>query len=203
MKFVIFDLFGTIIKEGYPVRKDLLKLLEKEIGKEIKFEDFEDYYILYITGRFTIEKFLEKFNIESNKINSIKEKFFNLFHLDENFKEIYDYLKQNKYVIVLLSNAPKDLWEFLENKFELNGKFYTTIMSYDWKYMKPDTMIYMAAIKYVGIESEVAMIDDQLENLETAFQFNWKTIWIKREEQESEFKPDFIINSLNELKNIL
>lgn len=197
-KMIIFDLMGCVFKSPHIVKNILYPLME---GKII-YDELKKVYLEYSKGKLTREEFLKTVPLD------IEEKFLDKIELDDNAKEIFDYLKKKGYLLGILSNIPDHIGNYVIKENKIDRYFKTIIFSGTYKLRKPGVALYEIFLNESGVKPEDSFfVDDKLENLKTAKDIGIKTIWRKIEVDKSflihGFNPDFIITNLLELKRIL
>jgi len=117
--------------------------------------------------------------------------------------ELLNELKSN-YHLAIFSNMPKEWAEILNRNFSLNNYFEKSIYSYDYGVKKPDSKLYEILLnKYPDIPPKnMIFIDDKLENLQPAKELSMQTIWFKVSDDNLEFTPDYMVQSISELKEL-
>jgi putative hydrolase of the HAD superfamily len=194
---IVFDLMGALFTEGHIISKMLLPLLTKKKIK-IDYKKLKESYIEYTLGKITQKEF---WKIIPQKF---EKEFLDSMKLDKDVLRVIEYLKKRGYLLGILSNIPKEWGNYLIVKFGLNKYFSTIIFSGEYGTRKPNEKLYEIFVEIAKVKPENCyFIDDNLINLKEARFLLMKTIWIKKEEQEILFIPDFRITKINELKNIL
>jgi len=93
----------------------------------------------------------------------------------------------------------------LSEKFNFKEFFDEIVFSGDYKVKKPDHQIYKILVdKFPEISpSNVFFVDDDLEKLKSAKDYLMKTIWLQSNEISTDFVPDFVIQDITEVKDIV
>ena len=127
--------------------------------------------------------------------------------LIEGAREILEYLSK-KYMLCSASNAPENQ-QIARLKYS-NIKQYIThqFISSRIGYNKPDERFFNYCFNIISpIEKEeVVLVGDSLTaDILGGINYGIKTIWFNKDNKENDttIKPDFIVNKLLELKNIL
>jgi len=193
---VAFDIMGVLFPEAHIVRNGLMKVLPNRDYSTVKH-----FYNLYTLGRISREEFWSGLNIKD--FEKVERKFLDLFDIDKDIFDVLEYLNR-KYRLGIITNHTTEWFEYLDKKFGFSKFFSVVIISSEVKERKPSSRIFKIFLKRANVSgNEVYFIDDKLENLKSASQLGIKTIWLKREEQKNEFKPDFFITRLCQMKEIL
>jgi HAD superfamily hydrolase (TIGR01509 family) len=191
----------VIITEAHIIRKLLYPIVSKEYPN-ITYNDIKKNYLDYVNGKIeNIEEALDRISIDKEGVEKIMKKFKEALEVDKDFNNIITYLK-SKYNLVIFSDNPKDLGKYLTKTYKFDKIFSLIFFSGDYGVNKDDLGFYEIVSKKIN-SKEIYFIDDKLNVLKKASSFGWKTIWMKREEQTYNFKPNYIITSLLEIKNIL
>ncbi|MCD6398806.1 MAG: HAD-IA family hydrolase [Candidatus Aenigmarchaeota archaeon] len=195
---IIFDLMGCIFKTPHIIKNILYPLMEDRII----YSELKKIYLKYSNGELTREEFLRTVPLD------IEEKFLDKIELDDNAKEIFDYLKGKEYSMGVLSNIPDHIGNYVVRENKIENYFKVMVFSGTYGLRKPNEALYKIFLEKSGADPKNCFfIDDKLENLKTAKDLGIKTIWKRIGKSNSfsihNFKPDFTIASLLELKKIL
>jgi len=112
-----------------------------------------------------------------------------------------------KYPLVLVSNYYGNLNTVLK-EFKIDSYFKKVVESAAVGCRKPDAAIFSAGVKALNTDAHnVVAIGDSIDNdIIPAKAIGCKTIWLKGEgwkQQTKDYDPDAVVNSINELPNIL
>jgi putative hydrolase of the HAD superfamily len=157
----------------------------------------------------TWNKTLLKFNINnpdmafklSNEFKRIRN---SKHHLYPDTLEVLKILKPC-YKLGLITNGAPDLqWKKI-NGSNLKHYFDCIVISGEYGYGKPDPRLFYAAINGLKAgKSNTIMIGDSLDSdIKGAKDFGLKAIWINRNNDSGEIKPDYQIDNLLKIKDIL
>lgn len=145
----------------------------------------------------------EGIKINDKYINLLKEKIVPI----KNSTEILKYLYVNKYEIYIITNSPISV---INNKLsKLNAKKYIkdTFSSEEIGYMKPNDKFYKGFFDKINSyqKEEMLIIGDELEkDILGGIKNNIDTCWFNpKNSDNTQYKPNYEINELLELKNIL
>ncbi|EIJ33383.1 HAD family hydrolase [Thiothrix nivea] len=197
IKLIAFDLFGVIITDGHLVTNGLLPFLPATLTKA----DIKPWYNAYTRGQIPESAFWEGLGLTAD--TGVRERFLGVFELDGELEQVTRALAM-RYRLGILSNLGAEWGERLEKRFRFADRFAPRIISGEVKCQKPEPHIYDILLRASGLEGrQVAFIDDKLENLQAASRFGITTIHYQRELDTCAFKPDYTIDSLGELLQIL
>ncbi len=228
LKYVIFDLSNTLIDhhsvhENLTEKFDVPFLLSKGIkvdieeykkAKEYADREVEKHKVKTGTwdSRLWTKILCEKLeiNFSENLFREWEREFKNYIlsniKLKEGAKEVLEYLK-DKYNLILLTNSPKDYAEKRLMKFDLKKYFSLVITSEDVGVHKSSLLPFKKVLEKTGAKPEEhIMIGDRMDEDTYAKRMGIKTVILydaRQKYYKKVEKPDFIINNLLELKNIL
>lgn len=129
--------------------------------------------------------------------------------LYEDAKPVLEKLSET-YALGIIANQTDGLMERLR-EWGIDRYFSTVISSWDYQVMKPDQRIFRVALEKAGCRPEEAMmVGDRLDNdIYPAKALGMRTVWIKngfggmQKAAGEEYRPDYEVESLRELLNIL
>jgi putative hydrolase of the HAD superfamily len=114
---------------------------------------------------------------------------------------------KKKYILALVTNGASDLQREKIQGSKLEKYFDEIVIAGDVGIRKPEPRIYEIVLSKIGMQNdEVIMIGNSLDSdIKGARDAGIKTVWLNRdkEENQSDIKPDYEINSINELESIL
>ncbi|MBU0976028.1 MAG: HAD family hydrolase [Patescibacteria group bacterium] len=196
-KLIVFDLIGTLTNEPHLVRNLLTKLIPIEY-KELKKE-----YELYKVDEISRDEFWKRLDVKDSV--SVEKTLMSKVILRKKVPVLLARLKSQGLKLSILSNIPKEWGRELIEKFQLKQYFDAVIFSGAHKTKKPDPGLYKILLqKFPRVDPEkVFYIDDNLKDLSAAKNFLMKTIWMKLEEQDADFIPDYVISNPTELSNLI
>lgn len=210
IKHVTFDLDGTLINSGSTIYKTTLKALNVlNINAVFKEKEFNKMIGAHFINIFNELKIVVK---DIDQFIEIYKGFYFDFINDSKFypgvKEILQYLQQNKIYISLLTTKSQDQTEKILKYFNLDNYFTFIMGRRDGIGHKPSAEPLLFICREISVEPEETMIvgDTELDILcgksanttTCAVTYGYRT----REKLE-EFKPDYIISDLLELKEII
>lgn len=198
IKVVVFDAMGVVFTEG----DDGNNLLVPFIEEECDFHDPDEIRRRYFKaglGEISSQEFWSGLgdypNIERRYLES-------KLRIDPEAIEVLEYLKP-RYNLALLSNDVSEWSKYLRTKFDLDRFFPVCVISGDVGVRKPSPKIYEILLEKIKVEpSECVFIDDRLRNLKTASELGMQTIYLREGEDDSDYKPDYSIEKLGQLKDI-
>lgn len=196
-KLVVFDMIGTLTTEPHLISQVFLSAipgLERDVVKK--------YYEEYKVDNISRETFWE--NVGIKEFEELERKFLDSIFLRERITTLLKEMKKH-YRLAILSNIPKEWGHFLSEKFNFKEFFDEIVFSGDYKVKKPDHQIYKILVdKFPEISpSNVFFVDDDLEKLKSAKDYLMKTIWLQSNEISTDFVPDFVIQDITEVKDIV
>lgn len=195
-KIIVFDLMGTLFKEGHVVSRVLHPMLRAE-GSRISYKGLKKLWQKYERGEITRK--------EWNKTVSphIEKACLESFELDPLAKRTILRLKQQGYLAGILSNLPSQWGNFLVKKHKL-AYLHPITFSGDFGALKPNGELYADFIDSAQMHPHNCyFVDDQLVNLREGDLLDMHTVHIKREVSSLRFKPDFTVECLDELPKLL
>lgn len=194
IKLVAFDLNGVVTKTGHIIRN----ILSKIVDKEYKF--VKQRYILFSRDEITQKEFWSSLGVDS--FEDVENKFLSKIapSVDKNF-----FLRLGRnYKLAIFSNFPKVWFDKILSNFGFGGIFDFDIVSGEVKVRKPDPLVYILLKRKSKLDfDEMIFIDDKKKNLKVAKMLGMKTIWMKNGSDNAQFEPDFVIDSLDELNDVL
>ncbi len=211
MKLIIFDFDGTLI-DSAPDLVDSINEMLKELNlKEAPFDEAVKWI-----GNGSL-KLVER----ALKYNGIDDKYF-LEKAHKNFKEKYKHSNAKKtilypfakelldelrdYNLALVTNKPDEYIKPILQKFDID--VFDFILGGDFEYKKPSPVPLLRALEYFNINpDEAIMIGDSKNDILAAKNAGIKSIALTHGYNQgvdiNEFKPDFIVHSLKEIKDII
>ena len=231
---VFFDLGNTLVTGDEFLEEDALKLnqkLFKSIGYDFSIEELRmankratDYTQKKYRGNPKIHgrgvflsamcKFLH-LNIDKELIERMDREFRKKYHasfkLVKHAKEILSYLKNNGFILVLISNGSTEGVNEIIDNVGLRPYFDLIIISEEIGKQKCTTVPIKVALERLGLRpEEVVMVGDRLdEDIIGAKRLGMVAIkhdygkWKDVNYSGEDVKPDFVIRDLLELRKIL
>ncbi len=178
MKVIIFDLEEVVIDTWHKISNIVPEM--NALSKEILEKTFsgpiqKEFYI----GKITEEEFWQKtLNFLNLKIDVEKLKQ-DVRHLMVELPEIKDLVLRLKqyYKVVLLSNFPKEWFDYVNTKYNLNNLFDMCLISGYTGIRKPDADAYLQITKpFTAEPNECLVIDDKERNISGAEKIGMKGI---------------------------
>lgn len=192
---IVFDLMGTLFKEGHLTKK-LQSILEE---KDMNFEEekLRKLYLKYSRGDLPREHFWKEVT------RKVEAEFLDSLRLKEGAIEIINHFEKKD--LGILSNLPSPWIKPLLKDNSIENNFSTIVISGQCGHRKPETKIYETFLQKADKEAgDCYFIDDKTKNLEEASRMGMVTIWMTEEEDKKpEYNPDYRIEELKELKKIL
>lgn len=213
LKCLFFDVGSTLVNEKYSDLERISKLLELHNKNTNNKEEI------------SLEKFLNQMKNESKKFAASPfaetKKYFNINYEIPYSTQLEELVPEAKFVLSTLSQKYKlgiiaNQPEGLENRlmklkiieyFEPNYIFYSHCLNMK----KPNIDFFKTALNMVNLDPEsTIMIGDRLDNdIFPAKKCGMHTVWVKQglgsyqDIQSEELKPEFIVNNIGNLLNIL
>ena len=201
-EWLFFDVGTTLVDETEAYNHRIREVIE---GTDITFEQFQEKRI-----------FFAKQNLKGD-LEAIK--YFGLektpWHKEDEVpypdaEDVLQYLRSHGYKIGVIANQSLGTADRLE-KWGLLKYIDVVAASAELGVSKPDRAIFDKALEMAGCTAqEAVMIGDRLDNdIVPAKKLGMKTIWIRQgfaiyqNPQNTEEQPDYIVDSLAELKKIL
>lgn len=201
-KWLFFDVGTTLIDETKAYNHRISDAIE---GTDITFEQFQEKRIFYAKQNL-------KGDLEAIKYFGLKR---TPWHKEDEVpypdaEDVLKYLCGHGYKIGVIANQSLGTAERLE-KWGLLKYIDVVAASAELGVSKPDRAIFDKALEMAGcVACETVMIGDRLDNdIVPAKKLGMKTIWIRQgfaiyqNPQNLEEQPDYIVDSLAELKGIL
>lgn len=202
IKFIFFDVGTTLIDEELAYNHRVYEMIK---NTNISFEEFNDKRIeLSKKGIDGNSEAIKYFNLKKTSWYSEDE------ILYDYTIEVLEFLIKKGYKLGIIANQKKGLDIRLE-KFGILKYFDIVIASEEVGVSKPDIKIFNIALSKIKcLPQECVMIGDRLDNdIVPAKQIGMRTIWIKQglakyyDMSLGNGKADYIVDKLNEIKDIL
>jgi len=203
VKVVIFDWSGTLSDDTLPCYNAAMRLYDKFGMPKVNFDEWKK------TTDVNAVTFFEKQGIKEDpdKLFKIFSEYYfeslDKFKLFDDTRDILSFLKSSGKSISIVSAHPEVHLQNEVKEFGVSG-----FMSSIFGGVKDKAEKLSELIKQLNVKpSEVAYIGDTIHDIRDAKRAGVFSIAISRgyhtEGQLKKEKPDFIINSLDELKNII
>ncbi|MFW9905313.1 MAG: HAD family hydrolase [Candidatus Thorarchaeota archaeon] len=177
------------------------KIHDRETEKEFR----NDEILSKVLNRFTDDS-AELSPLATEIIKFYFESALPLIHLFPGVIETLDYLKEEEYTLVLISNhswAPNG-WDVVQ-KFNLKSYFDQIIFSGDLGWRKPSPRVFSAAISGLSYRSKEHVVhvgDEIIADIEGALAFGIKALWVCSSQKESEIRKIKDYDVYNTISNI-
>ena len=202
VQYIFFDLGSTLVDETKAYEHRINDMIE---GTDITFEQFRE------KRRFFAQQNMRG-DMEAMKYFGLPYK---PWHSEDEVLypdtvEVLGYLHRKGYSMGVIANQPAGTVGRLEQR-GLMGFFDSVAASAELGISKPDSRIFLKALEMAGGDAKHSvMIGDRLDNdIYPAMELGMKTIWIRQGFSvfqhlvQGRPHPDYIIESLSELRNIL
>ena len=211
MKLIIFDFDGTLIDSAPDLVDSINEMLREFNLKEAPFEEA----IKWIgNGSLKlVERALKYNSIENKEFLEKAHKVFKEKYKHSNAKKttLYPFAKEllnelKDKNLALITNKPDEYIKPILKKFDID--VFDFILGGDFKYKKPSPIPLLKALKYFNVKpNEAVMIGDSKNDILAAKNANIKSIAVTHGYNQGvdikDFEPDFIVNSLKEIKDII
>lgn len=203
IKNIIFDLSGVLIDDVFAVYSSYMHVFRLHNIKELTLQEFKDEFVLpysifmnkYLKGIDVAQlkkEYYEHYNKESHKLKAFKDT-----------KQFLEFLKKNNIkAIVLSAKNQKFVEEDLENN-EIKDYFTAIYGSVKNK----EEVIHEILEKHNFNKEETAYVGDMTHDIDAGKHGNVKTIAVLTGYQSKtkleKANPDYIINNLAELKQLI
>ncbi len=212
MKAVIFDMDGTLI--------DSMKLILKSVNiafKHVGLPEISPDMLGTIAGRPLAEilKMLKQ-DIDAESIRKCEEIFKEVYrtmsavemHVFPKVKETLAWLHNKRILLAVVSTTSEQLIERELKRFEFEKFFHVIIGRESVQNFKPSPEGILKALTLLEVRpDETVFVGDSPMDVKAGKKANVKTIAVttgfSKKEILSREKPDYIINGIDELKNIL
>ncbi len=202
IKWIIFDAMGVIYEVADDV-KDLLIPFLRSKNNSTPLKIIYESYIKASLGQITSKEFWEIMGYNKEFPDIEVEFLDNWYTFDSEFMKIGKKLKE-EYNLGMLSNDLIDWSNFLRNKYDIHKFFKIIVISGEVGYRKPDKKIYKILLEKSGANpKEVILIDDKLENLQSASELGINSIRFIRDKSKIHFCSEFEISSFKELLEVM
>ncbi len=211
MKLIIFDFDGTLI-DSAPDLVDSINEMLKELN--LKEAPFKEAIKWIGNGSLKlVERALRYNGIEDEKFLEKAHKVFKEKYKHSNAKkttlypfakELLDSLKDKN--LALITNKPDEYIKPILKKFDID--VFDFILGGDFEYKKPSPIPLLKALEYFNVKpNEAIMIGDSKNDILAAKNANIKSIAVTHGYNQGvdikDYDPDFIVNSLKEIKDII
>lgn len=217
-KYIFFDWGYTLISKFENVDDKINKILEKyNLQWDDIFRKWKNYQILNSLGKITEKEIYEDLsvvlNISKEDLEKIDLLLLESHILDEETKNTIIKLYEKGYYLGIISNNSIRNVEYILEREGIKKYFKKIIISEAVKERKPNLKVYMKAFEDISQNeySDIAFVSDELlEDLLGVKILGVKTIWYEqninnkwKKKEEVLMDPDYKINSMKELLNIV
>ena len=125
--------------------------------------------------------------------------------IDENMLKVIKDLNEKGFKLTILSNIPKEWGYAFLKKHNLGDIFPKVFFSGDLGMTKPNAKIYELLMNtYPDIDPErVFCVDDDLEDLAQGKNFLMQTVWVKNEDLDYPYVPDYVVEKPVEILGVV
>ncbi len=201
-KWLFFDVGSTLVDETECYNQRIKDAIS---GTDISFDEFQEKRI-----EFAMQNL--KGDIEALKYFGLTKTHWHK-ELEVPYRDaeiVLSALKERGYNIGIIANQSVGTAERLE-KWGLLKYINVVLSSAEEGISKPDSEIFLRALQHASCSADEAfMIGDRLDNdIYPALKLGFKTIWVRQgfssyqHLKENKVKPDFIVNNLTEILDIL
>jgi putative hydrolase of the HAD superfamily len=192
---------GVIFENRDIIKSYLLPFLRKK-GVTYSVKKIIHIYKKATLGDLSSKEFWKRMGlIEHYPV--IEREYLERYRIDSDFYDVAIQLKSS-FKLALISNDVKEWSEILRNKYNLNEFFKAIIISGEIGYRKPNVKIFQELLKNLSTNAQnCLLIDDSLQNLQSASNLGFKTIRFIRENEKINFCSEFEISSFKELKFVI
>ena len=217
IKAIIFDAYGTLFDVNSAAEK-----CKDKIGD--KWEGFANYWrttqleytwLRSLMNRHknfwqvtedSLDKSMKAFEIDSSMRNELLDLYKKLSTFPE-VKEVLNNLKKKDYKLAILSNGTPALLNELVTSNNLDNIFDDIFSIEEAGIYKPNSKVYDLPIKKYQIQKyEVAFLSSNTWDVSGGGVFGYNAVWVNRFNKvfdKLSYKPQFVINNLNELLEIV
>lgn len=190
IKYIIFDLGGVIVESG--TAKAIKTISEKYNIPEVVVGAFLRENSIdgakYRISEITKEEFWRRAivswgkNLDPVKLNNI---WVSGYSVKEGMVPLLQKLKNNGYVLGVLSNTVEDRYNYIDKQVGLSKFFNESVISYKDRVIKPDKKAFELIMQKLGINdpSQVLYIDDKEIHANVARSLGMQAIVCKDTEQ--------------------
>jgi len=217
-KYIFFDWGYTLISKFENVDDKINKILVKyNLKWDDIFRKWKSYQILNSLGKITEKEIYEDLslilNISKEDLEEIDMLLLESHILDEDTRNTIIKLYEKGYYLGIISNNSIRNVEYILEREGIKKYFKKIIISEEVKERKPNLKVYMKAFEEIPENeySDIAFVSDELlEDLLGVKILGVKTIWYEqnidnkwKKKEEVLMEPDYKINSIGELLNIV
>ncbi|MDY6875706.1 MAG: HAD family phosphatase [Chloroflexota bacterium] len=179
IRAVIFDYGGVLMRTADPIpRRELEQRFEMQPGDVYKVVFGSPLWDEAQIGRVSAPAFWadvgQQLGLNDSEIVEFRQTFWAGDRLDEELVALIRHLRDEGYRTAMLSNAPADLCQIVEQLMGITGAFDdfdTIVISGCERLMKPDPAIFELTLERMGVSAEEAIfVDDSQANVAAARQ---------------------------------
>lgn len=181
IKAIFFDTAGVLLKEGFTVGiREYEERYSIPAGQLYKaahdFQYWKDFTLGKISEKQYWEKVSENFPGKLN-IKEARELIFKNFYAQKNVISCARELKSSNFIIGVVTNNPKEWFEYLFKKYGIMDIFTIKAVSSYIHIRKPDVKIFQYALQEAGVKGpEAIYIDDSPRKVQGAEALGMKII---------------------------
>lgn len=190
MNTVIFDCYGVLVSEGYFIGT----VLAERMKDRIEPEALRARYRELATGRIDRAAFWAGL---AEDWPAYEREFIGGLALDAQAVGLLESL-HGRYRLALCSEGVTAWYQMLWRATGLEKYFDVLALSCELGLTKPSPAFFEAADRLMPAGPK-AFIDDKLENLAAAARLGWYTIWLKRREDRTRYRPQATVHALSEV----
>lgn len=200
IKTIFLDFEGVLSHNGHFIHTDVCNLVKDKVSQE----EVNERYSKARTSQISFEEFEKDF--PKDWITKVMEKV--IFH--KGAKDFLNWVK-GKYPLFLASNNIAVLCEKEIDQLKIRNYFDKLFISCYMKKRKPNDDFFEHLIKECKNPLPAIFVDDAKRNLLAAKKFGFITVWVNNSKTQLmddrrnliDYKPDYEITDLMEIKDIL
>ncbi|MDR2570403.1 MAG: HAD-IA family hydrolase [Oscillospiraceae bacterium] len=200
MKTIVFDMYGVIIKEskGNFIPYTFNHFPLSEHARITKVFRVDRLFTKAGNGEITSDEFLTALGYNNPQFH-MRDYIENHLTIDEDFYTFAESIMQ-KYKFALLTNDISDWSKYITKHYKLNQYFPIKIVSADVHCYKPEKRIYEITLEQLGVPgNECIFIDNNVENLQAAREFDIDIILFNRDNESYNGKTVYSFTELAQL----
>lgn len=204
IKGLIFDLDGTIIDNNDSYMENMLQQVGREIGEELNLRHAQDLW--YSLGALSRDEVIARWGLDPDKFWAVFNKYENL---EEKLKNTYlhhdaAFLKELKLPKGIVTHTTLDHTVRLLELVGLENCFHPIISCTEDTGFKPSPLPLIYCVLTMGLGfDEVLFIGDTVSDMMAARDAGIKSVYINRFDRPIPFKPDYEIDSLEKVMEII